>query len=174
MAQRPAISPAQTTLSVAQPNDLEAIIAIEAQSFATPWSRAALSAFIGDHGFLTCHHRNLLVGYILTGIQIPSLFDRLERLTLNFFGGEQPSETVGHVMNLAVHPDVRSCGLGRHLLGFGLDYLRGLGVSRVELEVRINNPTAIRLYESEGFGILDTLKGYYSNGDDAFLMSKPL
>ncbi len=174
MAQRPAISPQQTTLSVAQPVDLEAIIDIAAPSSPPPWSRAALGAYLGDQGFLACHHGEALVGYILTGIQMPTLFDRLERLTQSFFGGEQPTETVGHVMNLAVRPDARGCGLGRHLLGVGLGYLRGLGASRVELEVRVNNAAAIRLYESEGFRIVETLQGYYNNGDDAFLMSKPL
>lgn len=172
MAQRPAICPSDVTLSVAQPGDLDSIIAIEQQAFPTPWSRTALNTYIGDNGFIVCQFRERLVGYVLVGLQMPTLLDRLERFTSGLFGNERSAEVVGHVMNIAIHAGFRSCGLGRYLLGMGLAYLEGLGASRVELEVRINNPHAIQLYESEGFCIVDKLKSYYQNGDDAFLMSK--
>ena len=172
MAQRSFILPADVVWSIAQPSDLDAIIAIEERSFPTPWSRAALGAYMGEEGFEVCAYQGRLAGYILAGLQIPSLLDRLERLTMSFLGGEKPAELVGHVMNLAVHPEFRGCGLGRSLLQRSLSYLNGLGASRVDLEVRIHNSTAIRLYESEGFSIRQLLKGYYQNGDDAFLMSK--
>lgn len=172
MAQRPAISPSDVTLAVAQPDDLDSIVAIEERSFPTPWSRAALAAYIGDNGFLVCHFQERLVGYVLVGLQVPTLLDRLERFTAAFWGHQRPVEAVGHVMNIAVHSGFRRCGLGRYLLGMGLAYLKGLGAVRVELEVRVNNFHALKLYESEGFCIVGTLKGYYQNGDDAFLMSK--
>jgi len=172
MAQRPAISASDVTLSLAQPGDLDAIIAIEEQAFPTPWSRTALSSYIGEDGFMVCQFQERLVGYVLVGLQIPTLLDRLERFTSSFFCNERPAQSVGHVMNIAVHSGFRSYGLGRYLLEMGLAYLKGLGATRVELEVRINNPHALKLYESEGFCIIDTLNGYYQNGDDAFLMSK--
>lgn len=171
MAQRPTISPSDVILSCAQPADLDAIIEIEEAAFPTPWSRTALNAYIGDHGFVVCEYEEKLVGYILVGPQIPSLFDRLERLTMGWLGNEK-TETVGHVMNIALHQDYRGYGLGRYLLQTGLNYLKSIGVTRVELEVRINNHNAIGLYESEGFETVNLLKGYYQNGDDAFLMNK--
>lgn len=172
MAQRSKISLSGTILRPAQLADLEDIIAIEERSFPTPWSRTALKAYIGDNGFLICEYQNKLVGYILTGLQVPSLFDRLERVTMGVLGNEPATETASHVMNLAVHPNYKSCGLGRCLLTTGLEYLKSLGASRVELEVRVDNTTALRLYESEGFCSIELIKGYYQNGDDAFLMSK--
>ncbi len=174
MAQRPKISSSDVILSCAQVADLDAIITIEEAAFPTPWSRTALNAYIGDHGFVVCEYEGKLVGYILVGPQIPSLFDRLERLTMGWLSNENAPETVGHVMNIALDEDYRGHGLGRYLLQTGVNYLKGLGVTRVELEVRVNNPNAIRLYESEGFETINLLKGYYQNGDDAFLMSKRL
>lgn len=172
MAQRFSISPTDVAWSIAKSSDLDSIIAIEEQSFPTPWSRTALSAYVGEAGFVVCCYQERLVGYILAGMQIPSLLDRLERLTMSFLGADKPAELIGHVMNLAVHPDFRGCGLGRSLLQRGLTYLKDVGASRVDLEVRVHNATAIRLYESHGFAVRQLLKGYYQNGDDAFLMSK--
>jgi len=174
MAQRPTLSPRDTVLRPARPSDLDAIVAIEERSFPTPWSRAALNAYLGQDGFQVCLYENELVGYVLVGLQIPSLLHRLERLTMSFLGHPPPEETVGHVMNIAIHPAFRGHGLGRFLLRRGLRYLRGLGASRVELEVRVDNRQAIRLYESEGFCTKRLLKGYYQNGDDAYLMHAPL
>jgi len=174
MAQRPKISSSDIVLCCAQPTDLAHIIAIEERAFPTPWSRTALNAYIGDEGFIVCEYRGTLVGYTLVGLQIPSLFDRLERLTLGFLGNTTSDEAVGHVMNLAIHASYRSCGLGRCLLETGLAYLNGLDAARVELEVRTDNEHAQALYRSVGFETIDVLKGYYQNGDDAFLMSKPL
>ena len=171
MAQRPAFSTADTTLSRAQPGDLDPILAIEQQAFPTPWSRAALAANLGSDGFIVCCYENRLVGYILVGLQSPSLFERLERLTLGFWGQASESQTVGHVMNLAIHGDFRGAGLGRHLLQHGLMYLWGLDANRIDLEVRIDNTAAIQLYHSEGFAIVKRIREYYQNGDDAFLMS---
>jgi len=174
MAQRPTLSPSDVVLCCAQLTDLDSIIAIEERAFPTPWSHTALKAYIGEQGFIVCEYRGTLVGYVLVGLQIPSLFDRLERLTLGLLGNDMVDEAVGHVMNLAIHAGYRSCGLGRRLLETGLSYLGGLDAVRVELEVRTNNAHAQALYRSVGFETVELLKGYYQNGDDAFLMNKPL
>ncbi len=172
MAQRPTLSPQDTELRPARPVDLDVIVAIEERSFPTPWSRTALNAYIGEDGFQVCLYEGELVGYVLVGLQIPSLLHRLERVTMSFLGSPPPEETVGHVMNIAIHPGFRGSGLGRFLLRCGLGYLRELGAARVELEVRVDNREAIALYESEGFRTKRLLKGYYQNGDDAYLMHK--
>jgi len=83
-------------------------------------------------------------------------------------------ENTGHLMNLAVDPLFRRQGIGSILLQRGLEYLRSLGAKTCELEVRVNNEEAIALYEKFGFGIKETIKNYYRNGDDAYLMIKEL
>ena len=42
------------------------------------------------------------------------------------------------------------------------------------LEVRVGNEPAIRLYRSLGLEIVDLIRGYYSDGEDAYVMRAPL
>jgi len=44
----------------------------------------------------------------------------------------------------------------------------------VYLEVRVSNTPAIRLYEKLGFKIVKVLEGYYSDGENAYLMAREL
>ena len=48
-------------------------------------------------------------------------------------------------------------------------------VDRVGLHVRISNQAATQLYkESMGYEVEEVIKGYYQDGEDAYLMKKPL
>ena len=42
------------------------------------------------------------------------------------------------------------------------------------LEVRVTNEAAISLYKKLGFEVTRTLNGYYSDGEDAYVMTKRL
>lgn len=54
-------------------------------------------------------------------------------------------------LGMGVLPDYRGKGIGRALLSTCLEKARANGITRVELEVRVDNESAIRLYESVGF-----------------------
>jgi ribosomal-protein-alanine N-acetyltransferase len=43
-----------------------------------------------------------------------------------------------------------------------------------KLEVRVSNEPAINLYRSMGYTIVGIYQGYYSDGEDAYMMSKNL
>ena len=55
-----------------------------------------------------------------------------------------------------------------------MHHLRRMEAACAELEVRTDNRLAIRLYERRGFRIAERLPRYYQNGDDAYLMIRPL
>lgn len=59
---------------------------------------------------------------------------------------------------LYVDPDAQGRGAGRALLRHALAYADALGVAAVEVTVLDGGP-ARRLYESEGFGLLETKTG---------------
>lgn len=152
--------------------DLDRIIEIERLSFPTPWPRDYLAHHLGDDGFVVIEQDGRVVGYTVIGVKIPSFLARLERRTRALLTGHEPEELppVGHILNIAVDPVFRRQGLGQRLLECALEYSRQLGASRVELEVRTGNETAIALYQKYGFEIRELLPCYYSNGEDAFLM----
>jgi ribosomal-protein-alanine N-acetyltransferase len=64
-------------------------------------------------------------------------------------------------------------GRGSTLLEEGLAVLRKKGISKVFLEVRAANESAIRLYEKAGFRPYRVRKGYYGN-EDALCYQKEL
>ncbi|MBI3659063.1 GNAT family N-acetyltransferase [Candidatus Acetothermia bacterium] len=156
----------------AEKMDLERVMQIEHESFPTPWPYDLLAQHMCEDGFLVAEIEAMLIGYIIVGMKVPSLFSRLERRTLQLLRGEElPEPEVGHVMNIAVDPRFRRHGLGRELLRHGMDYLKNLGADEIELEVRVDNEPAIALYNQFGFEVKERICNYYSNGDDAFLMN---
>lgn len=42
----------------------------------------------------------------------------------------------------------------------------------VHLFVRVSNQAAIELYQKKGYARVETRKGYYNNGEDAYIMEK--
>ncbi len=60
-------------------------------------------------------------------------------------------EPEGEIWTIGVRPDRQGKGLGRQLLRWGVQHLRGLGVETVTLSVNGRNAGALALYESEGF-----------------------
>jgi len=76
----------------------------------------------------------------------------------------------GHISTLAVRPDWRGWGLGELLLHKALDQAICNGAETVSLEVRVSNAIALNLYAKYGFERISRLRGYYSDGEDAYFM----
>jgi len=60
-------------------------------------------------------------------------------------------DSVGHITQLCVTPNVRGTGLGYELLRRSVEALRSAGARRITLTVTTANEEAIRLYERTGF-----------------------
>lgn len=107
------------------------------------WARRWLQ---GDYGLglreVTNLARNKL-GFASAQIQLQQKIPR--------FRG-QPAQ----VLSIAVHPSCRGQGIGGSLLQAALTYLTTTTASYVKLEVRPDNPSARRLYESAGFKAVST------------------
>jgi [ribosomal protein S18]-alanine N-acetyltransferase len=130
--------------------DLPQVIAIERRAFPTPWSLAMFVLELSKPGgvCLAARRDGTLVGYLIC-----SRYD-----------------TVWHVMNVAVDPDLRRTGIATTLL---LELLERVGDddARFTLEVRTSNHPAIALYERFGFRAAGTRRRYYQdNGEDALIM----
>jgi len=79
-----------------------------------------------------------------------------------------------HITTVGVAPEHRRRGLAEQLLAHVERSLRFKGVSTVVLEVRISNTPAQSLYRRAGFIAVQRVPGYYSDGEDGFLMMKSL
>ena len=76
----------------------------------------------------------------------------------------------GKIIAFAVRKQFRGMGIGKILLKNAIERLEGRGKKKITLEVRVSNETAQNLYKKFGFEIVDIIPGYYSDGEDAYLM----
>jgi ribosomal-protein-alanine N-acetyltransferase len=146
---------AEYTIEPMTEDDLDAVLAIEKESFTAPWSRRMFESELRGNPFsrsfvARAHGQPALVGYICYWV----VFEEL------------------HLLNLAVHPDRRRRGLGAHLVRWALANGEKEGVRLAALEVRASNDSARRLYERLGFVLTVTRPGYYRDPvEDAWIMT---
>jgi len=107
--------------------------------------------------FIVAEEDKKVVGYIMCRIESGfSGFSLIKR---------------GHVISIAVLPDYRRKGIGETLLKEALQAMViHYGARECYLEVRVSNIPAINLYRKMGFKIERTLKRYYADGENAYLM----
>jgi len=91
---------------------------------------------------------------------------------VGFAIGVVEPEFRGHVVVLGVSPEFRRMGIASELMRRLEDGFRLHSVHLVHLEVRTTNDGARALYEGIGFRVAGRRLGYYTNGDDGYLMVK--
>jgi len=110
--------------------------------------------------FLVAERRGQVVGYVMC---------RVEYGLSNLGVGLAKK---GHIISIAVVPEARGKGIGKALMVRALKALREhYGVDEYYLEVRVSNTVAINLYRKLGFRQVKVLRGYYLDGEDAYLMA---
>jgi len=132
--------------------DLLAVFRIENVSFPQPWPYDAFERFLGTPGFLVAELDGRVVGYVIADVV------------------DHYATPIGHVKDVAVHPDRRGHGVGSSLLSAALASVAARDVRSVRLEVRESNAPARRLYRRFGFDPLRRVSGYYDDGEDAIVM----
>jgi ribosomal-protein-alanine N-acetyltransferase len=110
--------------------------------------------------FLVAEENGEVVGYIMCRIEVG--------LSGFGFGGLAKK---GHIVSIAVMPEHRRKGLGEALVTKTMESMRLYGAKQCYLEVRATNEQAIDLYKKLGFEVSRTIRGYYADGEDAFVMS---
>ncbi|MHC1480017.1 GNAT family N-acetyltransferase [Frateuria aurantia] len=81
---------------------------------------------------------------------------------------------VARLYSLATLPAARGQGVAGHLLQ-AIEHAAVLaGARRLRLEVRADNPAAIRLYERHGYQPIGRYRGYYADGCDALRYERAL
>lgn len=123
--------------------DIPAVVEIENLSFKFPKSEAVFRE--DEHKYLVARDDDKVIGYI---------------------GIEKVLDEV-HIINMAVHPDYRGKEIGKRLMQHVLN-----DEEVFFLEVRVSNEKAKSIYEKYGFKMIYVRKGYYADGEDAYVMRR--
>jgi [ribosomal protein S18]-alanine N-acetyltransferase len=153
------------TLRKFKPDDLQSVMQI---------NRACLPENYTDMFFIDLHERfpetfvvaeerGVLVGYIMCRVEVG-----LSNLGL---GGLVRK---GHVVSIAVMPQARRKGVATALIKAAINGMNYYKAKQIYLEVRVTNAVGVSLYKKLGLEVARTINGYYSDGEDAYVMSKRL
>ena len=77
----------------------------------------------------------------------------------------------GHIVSIAVIDEHRRKGFGSAIVDEAVKGVKSIQCSELYLEVRCSNNDAVKLYEKLGFSIIQRLKAYYRDGEDAYVMA---
>jgi ribosomal-protein-alanine N-acetyltransferase len=147
------------------PNDLQSVMHI---------NRYCLPENYMDFFFMDLHQRfpetfivaeedGKIIGYIMCRIEVG---------LSNFGLGGLIRK--GHVVSIAVLPQGRRKGVANALMTQAIEGMIHYKAKLAYLEVRVTNDPGVSLYKKLGFEVSRTLKGYYSDGEDAYVMTKKL
>jgi len=152
-------------LRVFSPSDLDSVVRINRECLPENYSNLF---FINLYKrfpatFIVAEVNGALVGYIMCRVEtgIPSF---------KVLGIARK----GHVISIAVLPSHHRKGIGNALIREATQAMVNYNAKEFYLEVRESNLAAINLYKKLGFEIAKTLKHYYADGEDAFVMAKLL
>ena len=154
----------------AAPEHIPQIAAIERLCFSDPWSEESFKREFKDR------LARYFIAAIPPGIQsaaTPGIrpVATPENLTVVGYCGYWSVVGEAHITNIAVHPRYRRRGAGGGLIRTMLDDVAALGHKSATLEVRVDNHTAIWMYEKYNFKRAGVRKGYYDRGKtDAYIM----
>ena len=113
--------------------------------------------------FIVAEENGQIIGYIMCRIEVG---------LSNFGLGGLIRK--GHVVSIAILPQGRRKGIAQALMAKGIEGMIHYKAKLCYLEVRVTNDPGVSLYKKRGFEVDKTLNGYYSDGEDAYVMTKKL
>ena len=131
--------------------DCVRVAELEKAIFSQPWSEQGFREALNmeQNIFLVAEEEGTICGYI----------------------GMYQSLDEGEITNVAVAPEKRNAGVGRMLMQAAMEQAKRQGITRIVLEVRVSNASAIRLYEKCGFVNCGIRRGFYDfPKEDAYIM----
>ncbi|MGQ9459746.1 MAG: ribosomal protein S18-alanine N-acetyltransferase [Candidatus Bathyarchaeaceae archaeon] len=113
--------------------------------------------------FIVAEENGEIVGYIMCRIETGAPNFKLLGVTRK-----------GHVISIAVLPEHQREGIGYELMREAMQAMVNHKAKECYLEVRGSNVPAVNLYKKMGFEVTRTIRGYYADGEDAYLMARKL
>lgn len=158
--------------------DLPGILEVERLSFDNPWS---LDAFERE---LSLPFSRMTVATQTSTPAAPAASTKTAVCAADSIAGENAG-LIGflcrwlvadecHILNVAVHPQMRQHGIGKLLMQHALTEARAQHAQVVTLEVRRSNLAARALYRKLEFQERRLRRNYYGPGEDAIVMELKL
>lgn len=148
----------KTLIRHAIPTDFESLLAIDVSSFpgGVAYDASELAYFMNHEGAETIvlEADAKIVAFLIMEIH--------------------RNRRTATIVTLDVCENERRNGYGSQLLRRSEEMLIDFGVEAYDLQVDVTNTAAIVFYKKHGFTTVRTLRHYYANGNDAFLMVKEL
>jgi len=135
----------------ASSNDFDRIYEIETRVFSNPWSKESIKKELDNDS------KSL------------NLISEIDGQLMGYFFSHMISNEV-HILNIAIDVSFQHRGNGEDF--FNQIFKKYLEYANVFLEVKRTNLPAINLYHKFGFEEIDIRKMYYSDGQDAVVMSR--
>ncbi|MBI2042057.1 MAG: GNAT family N-acetyltransferase [Candidatus Nealsonbacteria bacterium] len=123
---------------------------ISRASFAEPWPQNEFEKYA--EGSFVAEDKDKIAGFVIGKIS-----------------GDQ-----GTLKLVAVNPAYRGKGVGKKLMDRIFKYFTKNGAREIIARSRLHNEAGCSFLKSFGFEIVKTIKNYYLNGEDAYLMVKKL
>ncbi len=143
----------KVTIRLADPSAYPAVERLELASFEDPWPTEAI-----------------LQELMPSALRWPILAEVDGNVVGFLMAWRTPDEL--HILNVAVNPEIRRCGIGSTLIKAAIGEARRCGLARITLEVRRSNVAASAMYESFGFLQTGMRSHYYAdNGEDAMIFT---
>jgi ribosomal-protein-alanine N-acetyltransferase len=138
-----------------QPNDIFPVITLAFETLPERYNPSIFTQFYEScpEGFLVALNNEMIIGFLI---------------------GIRTTPNTARILMLAIEDSHRKQGIGSALLEQFIREMKQQNVTRVELEVRTSNKSALRFYQSRGFLLQDTLQQFYQNGENAYSMRKEL
>mmetsp|Transcript_18549 Transcript_18549/g.24110 ORF Transcript_18549/g.24110 Transcript_18549/m.24110 type:complete len:302 (+) Transcript_18549:175-1080(+) len=117
-----------------------------------------------------------VLGYVLGRLEYEDR-QKFSSSSRNFISSTEfrTKKKCGHITSLAVSEQYRRRGLARKLMhAVHESMIHNYHVHRARLHVRCSNHDALRLYARLGYTIHSVVKGYYADGESAYLMAADL
>jgi len=132
--------------------EIPRVYEIERRSFDYPFSESILYYFYDAEPSLcfTVYYNGELVGFLL--------------------GGTTSTKNQAHILSIAIDERYRRQKMGERLMRFFIEYCKNRDFNSIILEVKVTNVPAIRLYQKLEFKIIKTVRKYYEDNTDAYVM----
>ncbi len=141
------------TIRQFQPEDMFTVIKLAYNTLPERYNPTAFNHLyeLFPHSFLIAEEHHKIVGFI---------------------AGSHITKTKARILLLSVQQKYRGKGIGSALLEAFMNKMQELQISEIELEVKTTNKAAITFYQKHEFTITETIKEFYQDNTDAYIMTR--